>query len=267
MDNSFNLALFMLDSDLVANEALIDISGTNKIKEKIQNAFVTIVNSLIGFVKALINAITTFMGVFRTSFRACMKNSIVTDTFGYIDAINIATPFIRDYHVLMEDTRVLDQKINTTYSVMDGVKDSLRDNTIRVSSKTETRRAYHEQVILNMDRADDLDAKLRKILDKVTLNPRAEMNPKRYNIEVLERTVGSNLSMVKTQLDGLHKDLEVSRRLYQDKNFIYRMIHSEDIKRNETLLKHTSSLMEIVKGYTDLYNHVLKHVNACSENN
>ena len=266
MDNSFNLALFMLDPDLVANEALIDISGTNKIKERVQNAFITIVNSLIGFVNALINAVTTFIGVFRTSFRACMRNTIVTDTFGYIDAINTATPFIRDYHVLLEDTRVLDQKINTTYSVMDGVKDTLKDNTIRVSSKTETRRAYHEQVILNLDRADDLEDKLKKILDKVISNPRAEMNPKRYNIEVLERTIGSNLSMTRTNLANLLKELEVSKRLYQDKNFVYRMMHSEDIKRNERLLKHTSSLMQITKSYIGLYEQVMKHVEANNEN-
>jgi hypothetical protein len=185
---------------------------------------------------------------------------IVVDTFGYIGLIHDASSIISDYHQYLKNLRILDQKINETQSIMDGIKDQLKETTIRITSEKETRRSRYESVITYMDKADECKEKLESMLEKALINPEEIEHPKRYSIENLEKMVGYSLKSRRKELEDLKSQLEVSKRFYDSRGFIYQKMHSDDIKRNNNILTHTESLINITKSYLSLYNNVVGYI-------
>lgn len=246
MDNSLNLALYMLDDSLISNESFTDSTKNGTIREKIGKVLSNIAQKLIAFASEIARVIVTFINVFRTTISTCMKSTIVVDTFGYIDIINKASPIIDEYHQYLVNLRMLDQKINETQSIMDGVKNKLRDTTIRIIKDKETNRSRYENVIINFDNADRCKEKLEGMINNAIENPRAIDRPKRYSIDNLDKLILYSLNARKKEVEDLRESLIVSKRFYDDRNFIYKCAHSEDIKRNEQILKHTASLLTII---------------------
>jgi hypothetical protein len=98
------------------------------------------------------------------------------------------------------------------------------------------------------------------MLEKALINPEEIEHPKRYSIENLEKMVGYSLKSRRKELEDLKSQLEVSKRFYDSRGFIYQKMHSDDIKRNNNILTHTESLINITKSYLSLYNNVVGYI-------
>ena len=50
--------------------------------------------------------------------------------------------------------------------------------------------------------------------------------------------------------------------MYDDRNFVYRKMHSEDIRRNQTILAHAGSLIRQTEEFRHLYIKLLSQVDG-----
>jgi hypothetical protein len=61
-------------------------------------------------------------------------------------------------------------------------------------------------------------------------------------------------------LQQLKSQLEITKKMYDDRKFMYRQMHKDDIKRNQLLLNHTSQLIKHTENFRSLYVLLFKQV-------
>lgn len=258
MNKNYELALNFLDDFNVVTESSFRDLGPKKsnsriILDKFEKMCSKIAKGLWVLVDTLINAIRQLTDTVLHKIKVAPRNMILVDRYGYVDAICKASIIIDDYYTSLINLYELDAEINKAMSVMDDVKDKLSNSTIRFVKNDESKLQQEIKVKKNFDNINNHITELESILDGVLNNPVEFSKPKRYTINNLDSIISHNLSSKKTQLEELKYTLEVAQRVYEDRSWIYKKVHSNDIIRNRDILNATSALLLKIEDYKNLY--------------
>ena len=255
---SYEIALKLLDDLEIASEASFDDLGPRKSKteklaanfsklcSKIANGIINIINTLISWIQQIS---ITLMG----KIRKLPRTAIIVDRYGYVDLICRASIIIDEYYGCLMNLYELDAEINKAMSVMDDAKDKLSNSTIRFVKNDESKLQQEIKVKKNFDIIYHCDEQLEDMLTNAIDNPQEVLRPKKYTMDSLDKVINHNLYSKKKQLMDLKYTLEVIKRVYDDRSWIYKKVHSQDIQRNRDMLNCTSTLIEKIEKYKTIY--------------
>ena len=258
MSNSYEVALQILDDlDAVSESSFGDLgprqSRTKNVVNKFGKMCSKIADGLVRIVTTLIGWIQQISILIIGKIRGLPRTAIIVDRYGYVDVICKASTIIDEYYNCLINLYELDAEINKAMSVMDDVKDKLSNSTIRFIKNDESKLQQEIKVKKNFDIINQCDSELESLLDNVIKNPVEVIRPKKYTIESLEKVMNHNLNSKKKQLQELKYTLEIAKRVYDDRSWVYKKIHSQDISRNRDMLNCTSALLSKIEEYKTLY--------------
>lgn len=234
--------------NLVPNRSIPQnvIIKTRKLCSKTFDGLLRIIHTLIGILQQLSNKLVG-------KIRSMPRMSIVVDKYGYVDVICKASEIINKYYECLLNLYELDAEINKAMSVMDDVKDKLSNSTIRFVKDNESKLQQEIKVKKNFDIIGQYNSELDSILNTILNNPIELSKPKRYTMDSLEKLVKHNLDSKKKQLEGLKYTLDIAKRVYDDRSWIYKKVHAQDISRNRDMINCTSTLLDKIERYKTLY--------------
>lgn len=259
-DQSFPLLSAMEDTYSFKNKYNIEDEG---VMRKISRAFSNFIGWICDMIKSLIKKIDSLRYKMTTKFNSMSKSAIV-DTFSYVEIVKRADMLIESYYRILCELQILDHAINSSTSLMDDMKDKLKDSTIRSFKKQPTKRENYEDVIYHFQQAEEYKEQLENLLNYIN-NPKASTNPKKYSLEYVKKVTNTSLAKYKKDLEMLQRELEISKKNYDDRKWIYRKMHSEDIKRNQNILNHTANLIKIIEGFQIVYPKLIGDTSSVSE--
>lgn len=263
---SNDIALQLLDDIGISCESVYDDLGpkrnipqnfmnkAGKLYSKAMDGLIRIIRTLIGWIQQIRNAL---LGKIRTMPRT----AIIVDKYGYVDVICKASEIINNYYSCLLNLYELDAEINKAMSVMDDVKDKLSNSTIRFVKDNESKLQQEIKVKKNFDIINQYNFELETMLNNILNNPVEVDRPKRYTMDSLEKLVKHNLDSKQKQLDGLKYTLDITKRVYDDRSWIYKKVHAQDISRNRDMINCTSTLLDKIERYKTLYTRLIAEFN------
>ena len=254
----------LLDDFMIADEEFIGIEnkGNHQVFAKIVNTLYEFISFIIRMIKSLTSSIKSLLGTVLSQARTISKNSkVVVDKYGYVEIINKATYVIDSYYEAISRIQDIDHQINRSYNIVGDARDFMKDK-VRISlTKKPSQRENHELVIMYFDRCNEYKAILDKLLyDSENLREREK--PQRYSLDFITKEMSKAFNTKISKLNQLNNQLEYSKKMYANRGFIYKHMHSEDIKRNRDLLTHTNELLQITEKFKVLYTRLITQVDG-----
>jgi hypothetical protein len=183
----------------------------------------------------------------------------VEDKHDYIKVAHSASEIITTYYGYLMNVRQIDHEINQSVSIMDGMKNEIHSKTFGSRINKKSKRELTEEVIFYSDKMDACRDTLNELWQKA--NQLSEVsNPRRYSINYLRQDVKESFTDKLKMLQQLKSQLEITKKMYDDRKFMYRQMHKDDIKRNQLLLNHTSQLIKHTENFRSLYVLLFKQV-------
>jgi len=242
------------------------VSPGSAIANKVLTQLKVFVNWLLGLVLKFIGSLKAIWRMFSNQIAKIRGGKFAVDEFGYMNYILEARPIIDDYFMTVDHLNKIDHQINKGLSfedkamnyVGDGVKGSLK-----IQSKKNTKRDNLEAFTNFMIQADRQKSKLTALLEEAHRDIPTE-HPKSYSVDVLQKEVKREFD---TRLEGMQRlkyNLEVVKKTYQENNnFIKRHFGklSQHIKRNNQLLNHCASLINLTEQFKALQVKLINQIN------
>lgn len=215
-----------------------------------------------GLVKMVIRLINRFKNMFSNAnkqLNAVKSIASVVDTYDYVSLTQNVSEVINTYHSYLVKVRELDHEINKTVSIADSIKDTVKDNALRRKNTKATKRDMLEEVIFYFGKMDVC----KESLDKLWETAKKEIpspHPKRYSLDFIRKEMSISFTSKIRTLQNLKSQLEITKKMYADRNWMYRNAHKEDIRRNQNLLNYTASLIRSVEEFRTLYIKLLSQI-------
>lgn len=247
-DIVINKPYYAMESPLV----LRTDKPSDTIFTKIAAGLKNLVEWLYDMVVKLINIIPSLLRKISAKCSNIAPSATIVDKYGYVDIVQRSMAIIDVYTKTLKSLRIIDHELNKSTSLMDEMKSKLKDTTIRSHTVQPSRRDNLENVILHFQKADEYKEGLDSLCDKLKV-PIPVNYPKKYTLNFLKKEIEGGLNRQRRILVDLKKELENTRTIYNDSGFMYRMAHSNDIKRNQNILNHTSYVIEKIAQLQSVY--------------
>lgn len=258
--------LCQLDSMYITTEAVVVDRDLNDSKfqmtmKKIGKTISNFISSIIKMVSTLINKIKGLYHEANKQIDAARSSVSVVDSYNYVGACTRASEIIDEYFSLLTKLRALDHEINKTTSALDSIKQGMKEGAIGRGRNKESKRDMLEEVIFYLDKADECRDALTELIQKTKRNIPVN-NPRRYSLDFIKKEINVTFTAKIRLLEDLKKQLEITKAMYDDRNFMYRKMHNEDIRRNQTILNHAGSLIQQTEEFRSLYIKMLSQVDG-----
>lgn len=220
--------------------------------EQLIKAMLKFIDTVIKLIVACINSLKRLVDKVFMRIGMSVESTFIMDPYGYVDAIRIAIPMLQEYKDSILDLMMYDRETNKTSNVSDTLRDSLIDKTVRIVQPKTTKREISENILRCFKKCDAYKELLHENIQKTCANHPLPV-PMKYPFGYLTKTFQEPLNHLISDLTEIKKDVEISKEWYAKSKFLYRVIHSDDIRRNKDILNHVISLIEITEKYKAMY--------------
>lgn len=239
------------------NENNMD-NNSNSLLKKISRQLRNFAEWLYRLIVKLINNLTSLFNRTNKSMHSLSSKVIISDPYGYVDCIEQGTSIIALNYSHLKSIRRLDMNIVKDASLMDALKEKMKDMTY--GSKPEmTTRQYYEDIHRHFKESDDCFESMDKLLKDANEN-KTHIPIKRYQKDGLEKKINIPLKKIIACLNELKDDVENAKQTYEERNFLYRKFRKQDIERNNKLLNYSAKLIEQAEGLKELYIKLISYV-------
>lgn len=263
--------LLELDNSYMATEAVVVDRDLNDSKlkmtmKRIAKAVSDFIGTIIKMASTLINKIKGVYHEANKQLDAVRSSVSVVDTYDYVVHTTRASEIIDRYFGLLVKLRALDHEINKNTSVLDSAKQGLKENAIGRGKHNESKRDMLEEVIFYLGKADECRDALDSIIQQINMDIPSN-HPRRYSLDFIKKDINVTFTAKIKMLEDLKKQLEITKKMYDDRNFVYRKMHSEDIRRNQTILTHAGNLIRQTEEFRHLYVKLLSQIDGVKVSN
>lgn len=258
--------LCQLDSMYITTETVVVDRDLNDSKfrmtmKKIGKVVSDFIGTIIKMATTLISKIKGLYHEANKQIDAARSSVSVIDKYNYVAAATRASEIIDEYFGLLTKLRALDHEINKNTSALDSIKQGMKENAIGRGKNKESKRDMLEEVIFYLGKADECKEALDDLIQKTSRDIPIN-NPRRYSLDFIKKEINVTFTAKIKMLEDLKKQLEITKSMYDDRNFVYRKMHSEDIRRNQTILAHAGSLIRQTEEFRHLYIKLLSQVDG-----
>lgn len=258
-----DLSLLLNEDSIIAMEAdMYSTEENSKIKKLINKALEQLSKFVDWIYKLVVDLINRFQKLFKKTndtMRGLSTRIIVTDVFGYVDYLERANELLKDEYIYLEQLRILDQKVNSDVSIMDGMKTKIKDNTIRLKADP-TRRESYEQIVYYFQKVEETTELLNALLIQTNNVTTPVSQPKKYPKDVLEKRIKEPMNSILANLNETKSKLEITKKMYAERTRMYRRFHSEDINRNEKILNLTATVIKSTIEFETVYTKMIVYI-------
>lgn len=248
-----------------ANEGFYSEPGLNdsKTKATLKKISKIVSGFAEGLIKMVLKLINTFKNVFSNAnkqLNAVKSIASVVDTYDYMSISQNASAVISAYYDYIVKVREIDHEINKSVNLVDTMKGSLKENTFGSRNKA-SKRDLLEDVIFYFGKMDGCNESLNALLESANKEIPVP-HPKRYSLDFIKKEMNATFNGKIKMLQNLKTQLDITKKMYDDRNFMYRNMHSEDIRRNQNMLNHTALLIRYTEDFRALYVKLLAQIDG-----
>lgn len=237
----------------------------NSLLGKIFDKFQSVINVIYNLIVKLINSFTAIFNRANKSVKTFSNRMIISDVHGYFDYIKQGTELLSINYNHLRKIRELDMNIVKEMSMIESLKEKMKDMAIRSKSEMTTRQ-YYEDIHRHFKEVDQCEATLDRIIAQAN-EDRIVTPIKRYTKDNLEKELNLPLQKIIRNLKELRDDVQNAKETYSERKRMYRIMHKNDIDRTNKLFAKTTEAIKQSEQIEEIYVKTISYVEEVAASN